>query len=135
MVASSALSAPSSADGSSRNRRSTSEQAQLRERCRGGAPAGHLEAPGEEPARSEREDEQHEVDRDVLERRATEGARHDAREQRRLDEDDAAAAATSTPAASSPPGAMQQARIERTHASRARSGHRSRSGRTSVGRH
>ena len=119
MVASSALSAPSSADRLVAQPPLDEREAQLRERRPGGAPAGHLEAPGEEPARGEGEDEQHEVDRDVLERRATEGARHDAREQRRLDEDDArrqhAEGDVDHQQRPRRPGAMQQARVERTH--------------------
>ncbi len=86
-VATSALSAPSSAAGCRRSRASTSVEPQLGEHARRGPPPDDLEAPGR--ARPRRDDERRagrRAGRDLRERRAVERARGDAREQHRLRE-------------------------------------------------
>ena len=84
----SALSAPSSACGSCRRRRSTSSSRSCDRTPIGAAPSRELERPRQHPTRAEDQHEQNELARDVVERRAVERARDDAGEQRCLEEDE-----------------------------------------------
>jgi hypothetical protein len=117
-VAISALSAPSRAAGCPRRRRSTTAR-RSSERVDATAPSRRLEAPREYRPRREGEREQHELGRDVAERRTVERPRHDPPEQRRLHENDEGGRqpGRDVEGQHSPRGPRQaeQARVERAH--------------------